>query len=550
MRLDEDLYKEFLEEMNALENFRIAYASTFPHVPLGRDDPDVKRMLEAMAFFSARTKMAALSSVLAVQRRIFQQFFPFLLSTVPSMNTLQARTTGQFIEPAFFPKGSQMSAAVPGEGTALFRTLQDLHVLPVKLVSAKMLLLPDKGFRFLLRLETPFPRNDDIGTLRFYVSHLNDYQASLKVLHFLRGHLRAASVVFNEEAHEFSRGIDCGTSFGLPPSAGAESDESFHPLLAERWFFHFPQQELFLNVDVPAPPRNWKNFTVCLDLDSQWPRGVVLNEDIFHLFTVPVANLKRAFAEPIVYDGTRERHPIRHPHAEHRFELHSVLGVYEVRDRRNMVPLKAGVISGGSGSYEIDRNMTRDKSAGSTWLVPHFPEAFDSPKTLVVDALWFQPWYSDLAAQSRQVHPYDRTPTGIKWDWTGSPKAHAANPLLKQNHGFTQLLILANKSVLNVDDIGNLLRALGTVSTGEFQNILQLMSGVRVESVPRQQSRNAGLIKHIYHLRFRYFDPVLRPLVEVFVRHVERILDTWVSDATVEARIETVEERAEARGAG
>lgn len=547
MRLDEDLYKEFLEEMNALESFRMSYASAFPHAPLERDDPDVKRLVEAMAFFSARTRIAALSSVLSVQRRVFQQFFPFLLSPVPTMNTLQARPTGQFIEPVFFPAGSQMSATVPGEGTAIFRTLQDLRILPIKLTSAKMLLLPDKGFRFLLRLEAPFPRNDDIGTLSFFISHLNDYQTSLKVLHSLQVHLRAASVVFNGEADEFSRGIACKTSFGAPPIADTDSDESVHPLLAERWFFHFPQQELHVNFDVPDPPRNWKNFTLCLDLDSQWPRDMVLNEDIFNLFAVPVANLKRAFAEPIVYDGTVERHPIRHPHPEHKFELHSVLGVYEVKDRRNMVPLRAGVISGGSGSYEIDRNAANDKKV--TWLVPHFPEAFEAPKTLVIDALWFQPWYSDLPAQSHRVQPYDRALTGVNWDWLGSPRVHASNPLLKQTHGFTHLFTLAKKSVLNVDDIGDLLRALGTFRTGEFQNILPLIAGGRVESVPRQQARNGGLMRHIYHLRFKYFDPVMRPLVEVFVRHVERVLDAWVSDATVEARLETAEEQTESEGA-
>ncbi len=549
MRLDEDLYKEFLEELNALENFRIAHASAFPNVPLERDDPDVKRLVEAMAFFSARTKMAALSNVMAVQRRVFQQFFPYLLTAVPAMHMLQAQPTGQFIEPVFFPFGSQMAASVPGHGTAMFRTLQDLRILPIRLAAVKMLLKPDRGFRLLLRLNASFPRNDEIGTLPFHINHLNDYQASLKVLHSIQAHLRAASVVFNEEANEFSSGTACRVFFGAPPSSGDENEESVHPLLAERWFFHLPQQELYLNFDVPTPPRNWKNFTLCLDLDSQWPRAMVLNEDIFHLFTVPVVNLKRAYAEPVICDGTQEHYAIRHPQTEHQFELHSVLGVYEVKERRHMVPLKAGIISGGSGSYEIDRSMVQDKLSRTTWLIPHFPEAFGAPKTLVVDALWFQPSYLDLPAQSRLIHPYDRTLVGVKWEWLGSIRGPAANPLLKEPRGFTYVFTLANKSVLNADDIGSLLRAMGTVRTGEFQNVLPLLDECRVESVPRQQPGGVGTIKHVYHLRFKYFDPVLRPLVETFVRHVERILDTWISDATIEARLETVAEQAEARGA-
>lgn len=541
MRLTEDLYQEFLEEMNALESFRIAHATAFPHVPLERDDPDVKRLVEAIAFFSARTRMAALSNVLAVQRRIFQQFFPFLLSTSPVMGILQAKPTGQFIEPAFFPRGSEMAAPLPQGGTAILRTMHDLKILPIRLVGAKMLLLPDRGYRFLLRMSTPFPRNDEIGALSFHINHLNDYQASLKVLHSLRVHLRAASVVFNEGATESSRGTQCGVSFGPPPSMASESEESIHPLLAERWFFHFPQQELYINFDVSNPPRNWHDFTLCLDLAPQWPRDTVLNQDIFHLFAVPVVNLKRAFGQPLIFDATQERLPIRHPQAEHRFELHSILGVYEVKDRRNMVPLKAGIISGGSGSYEIDRDMAQDKLSRRSWLIPHFPEAYESPRTLVAEALWFQPSHSDALPRSHHIHPYDRTLVGVNWEWLGNLTPHTMNPLLRHPDGFTHLFTLANKSILNVDDIGALLRALGAFRTGEFHNVMPLMAGGRVESVPLRKA-GSGLIRHVYYLRFKYFDPIQLPLVETFIRHVQRVLDTWISDATVEVQLDTIEQ--------
>jgi type VI secretion system protein ImpG len=549
MRLDEDLYKEFLQEMDELESFRMAYASAYPSVPLDRDDPDVKRLMEAMAFFAARTKVAALSNTLAVQRRVFQQFFPFLLSPVPAMGILQAKPTGQFSEPVLFPKGSDMAVPIPAEGTAIFRTLCDLRILPIRLTSAKTLLLPDRGLRFLLRLAAPFPRNEDIGALSFHVNHLNDYQASLKVLHCLRKHLVAASVVFDEEATEMSRGASCKVSFGLPPSAPADGDESLHPLLEERWFFHCPQQQLYINFDIPAPPRNWRAFTLCLDLAPGWPRNLVLNEDIFQLFAVPVVNLRRGFGEPVICDGTQERYPIRHPQPEHRFELHSVLGVYEVRNQRHMAPLRAGVISGGSGSYEIDQNTTQDSLARSVWLMPHFPEAFGASKTVVVEALWLQPWYSDSIAHRQQIHPYDRTVTGVKWEWLGAVKPHAANPLLKQTDAFTHLFTLANKSVLNVDDIASLLRALGTVNAGEFQSAVQIVAGGRVESAPQQRRSRVGLMRHVYHILLGSFDPALGPLLETFVGHVERVLDIWVSDATVEVRMETVQEKAESRGA-
>ncbi|MCE5335215.1 MAG: hypothetical protein LLG06_11590, partial [Desulfobacteraceae bacterium] len=166
-----------------------------------------------------------------------------------------------------------------------------------------------------------------------------------------------------------------------------------------------------------------------------------------------------------------------------------------------------------------------------------------------VDAFWYQPWFSENVAQKRLIQPYDRTLTGVAWDWLGTMRPHAGNSLLKAPNRFAHLFTLANKSILNAGDIISLLRAMDTPRSGVFREVAQLMSGCRVESVPGQTPGHAGLIKHVYHLRFKYFDPVLRPLVETFVQHVERVLDCWVSEASVEVRLETVEEQAGGRGA-
>ena len=56
----DELQKAFLEEMHALDNFRMAYAAEHPSTPLDRDDPDVRRLMEAMAFFTARTRIVGL----------------------------------------------------------------------------------------------------------------------------------------------------------------------------------------------------------------------------------------------------------------------------------------------------------------------------------------------------------------------------------------------------------------------------------------------------------------------------------------------------------
>jgi len=48
MKTDDNLYKLFLEHMHDLENFRMSYAALHPATPLDREDPDVRRLTEAM----------------------------------------------------------------------------------------------------------------------------------------------------------------------------------------------------------------------------------------------------------------------------------------------------------------------------------------------------------------------------------------------------------------------------------------------------------------------------------------------------------------------
>ena len=47
MQMNEKLYQAFLDEMHELENFRMDYASRHPSASLDRDDPDIKRLVEA-----------------------------------------------------------------------------------------------------------------------------------------------------------------------------------------------------------------------------------------------------------------------------------------------------------------------------------------------------------------------------------------------------------------------------------------------------------------------------------------------------------------------
>ncbi len=530
MKIDESLYKTFLEEMGALDSFRMTYASLHPGVPLAHDDPDVKRLIEAMALFSARTRLAGTRNISATHRRIFQQFFPYLLSPLPAMTLLQAQPTRHLAETIDLPKGSEIAVSSETKGTALFKTMSQLRILPITLSEFNLLSLPNKGYRMTLRLKASFVRSEDIGRISFQINHLGNYEASQGVLVKLQKHIKRATVVFNEKVCETTPGTPCDVSYGLP--IDDEDNDFTHPLEKERLFFHFPWQELFFNIEVGKPPRNWTDFTIILDLDSEWPANLVLNRDVFRLFTIPMINLHKGVSQAISCNGTKEAYAIHHSDLEQGYSLHSVLGVYEIA-KDGMVPVKPGILSGTVPSYETSET-TDSQGNKHHYLNLHFPNAFQHPKTITTEALWIQPWFSEAISQRLEVTPFSRSVIGVKWELPVDFVPHSDNFFQENIDGFLQFLALTNKEILNRDDLTDILLVMGGMQQASFHQIMDLLLELRVEKSQHLGSEVSNHIKHRYQLLFRDYDPSMEPLVETFVSHVENILDAWISGAKIE----------------
>jgi len=530
MKIDKTLYKTFLEEMESSENFRMSFASLHPGTPLDQEDPDVKRLIEAMSLFSARTKLAGLKNIRSIHRRIFQQFFSYLISPLPSMAMLQAVPTGHLADTLFFPRGSEIAVSSESGGAAIFRTLHDLNILPISMVKTETLLLPNKGLRLSLHFASAFERNERIGELKFFITHLNNYEASLRVLFKLQSHLKKASVIFDKKVTETTSGIPCLASFGIP--SGDEDDDFIHPLQKERLFFHFPWQELFLNIQVPNPAGNWNHFTICLDLDEGWPRNLVLNQDMFQLFATPIINLKQAMAQPLICNGTREHYSIRHPEMEHGFELHSVRGVYEVT-KEGMSPIEPGILSMSAPSYEIEEVINSERK-NSRSLNLHFPQAFLEPKTIATDAFWFQPWLTKTLSEKQDVTPFSRGSVGLNWELLGNLIPHAKNFFHDNIDGFLHFIDLTNRSTLKRNDLMDILQAIGVMQQAQFKKLCELLVDVRIEKVLNRGKGMSGMLKHRYVLCFQEYDSALQPLMGTFLTHMKNILTAWVSDVNIE----------------
>src|SRR5262249_21410041 len=96
-------------------------------------------------------------------------------------------------------------------------------------------------------------------------------------------------------------------------SAREVLERTEHPLDRARSLIHHPWQELYVNVKGIRPPRNWQQFTLILDMKDTWPTELRLTTDAFDLHVVPMINLRQDSANPIQFDGTKERMSLRHP---------------------------------------------------------------------------------------------------------------------------------------------------------------------------------------------------------------------------------------------
>jgi len=538
MNPNDELYREYLEELRDLADFRLNYTLGHTAAGLAWEDPDVKRVIEALAFFGARTQVAALKNVDATRHRLYQQFFPYLLSPLSAMAMVQAKPTGHLTEVLNLPAGIELALQPDRGGLAIFRTTRALRVLPLRIEAVKQETLAGAGVRLLLSFRADYPLNEQPEILSLHINYLNDFAISLKLFHFLKRSLRDASVQFGSYDSQ-QAGAACKFSLGNQPP-DSETDEWRHPLEVERYYFHFPQQELYLELELPSAPRNWRSFTVALDCCEPCPRQVNINRDVFQLFTVPLANNQRAMAQPVICAGTQERYTIRHPKPEFGFSLQQVLGVYEVAEE-GMLPFRPGILAGGNGSYEIEKGPPQEGGGNLHWLVPHFPSAFEQPRTLAVEALWLQPWYDQRLQNSHVLQAFRLQTQGVQWELLGTAIPHSENRQFVSTAPFLNLLTLMHKPCLNSQDTKGLLLAMGSVSAGQFQGAFRDLADLRIEEEPLGGAEGR-MTKQIYHLRFKSQLDESRELIEAFVRHVGQVLDLWIADALVEARLEVQDE--------
>lgn len=532
---DDGIEKGFLAELEALEKLRISYTAQYPSVPLAHDDPDVRRLIEAMAFFTARTRRAATRGLDESVQRVFRQQFPTLLSPVPAMAMLRATPGPTFADAAEIPRGSEVLLRRPagddGEPERLFRfrTTADLRILPLRVVRVDLVNVRGRGQRILLRLAASTSHNQELRELTLHINHLDDLRSSMTVAHELSTNLRSASVLYDPNAREDEAGHDVQITFGAPSAAGSLPDSFEDPLQRARMLARFPRQELFMNVRGLRPPRNWQHITLCLDVGEGWPRKLRLTSDGFELHAVPMVNVRRDLANPIEHDGTKDRYPLRHPDEAGKFVPLWAIGAYRPT-KEGFVPVEPGVLGAEGDSYEtMTEGQGEDRRAFAMFRMAG---AFERPQLVSVDAFWHQPSLRGVPANELKVGLADRFVDGVTWACSGPIVPHADAVLDGDRDAQLALVSLKTMRFLGHAELHLLLTACGARDEPHFARLVAAMTGVRVSAKPFGK-RTQGL-KHVYELTFGALDTSDLPRLAMFCDWLLDLLLAWSADDVLE----------------
>jgi type VI secretion system protein ImpG len=532
------MFEDYQRELEALETFRERYRHLYPFAGLDRDDPDVQRLLEGLAFFTARTRRAADRALAGYERRALEQVFPHLVTPLPSMAMLTVDATERMIEPRTLPAGTEVAVSAQGElagrpATVLsYRTLRELVVRPFDLDRAgiRLVRLGDDGYELVLPVRSATLRSEAVEAIELHLDPHGDLLAALRLHHALAHHAVSARYVFPGTAQPERRVRALG--FAPADDAGGFAN----PLERFRALIHFPLAQLAVRFAIDQTPAAWQRLELRLRLGPGWPRELGVPPGAFVLHATPIINLRRELAEPAVLDGTKARLEVAHPEPARELRPRELVAVYR-SDPAGLSPLLPEALAGPDDDWYAVETLGRNVARG-VWLDVHAPGAFGARAQVVADVDWYHPGAGRVLRGALEARLTARHLDGPRWRVVTPVEPALDSPLAGRRDRLARLLALAGRSELDAPSLAFLLDVLGCAEHPVFQRVARAITAV---AMTRQaDARAASGMRTTLELVVAHLPLALVPAADVLLSRLPDLLAAWSGDEppVVRVRIE------------
>ena len=543
--VEQKFQRRFLDSLQDLERFRMMYLGLNPDLPLSSGDQDVQRLIEAQAFFSARTADAAERAMTRSMQRLFAQHFPYFVSPVAASAMIEARHDGRFADPTFLPEGERLAIDGGGSREVVFRTCRDLLLSPIDLVDVQTASGRSGDAELFLTFKTAHARRGPVGRISLFVDNAGEFVASAYIFHLLEDIVRSAEVYFEGlylAGQQRRRRSRCRICFGPPPGTRRGGRVVDHPLAVARAFFRLPEQGLFLTIDVPDSAEEWTSFTIVFQLSRKWERGLRISPDNLRLHVVPAVNLFQDMSSPLSFDGLKSRQLVSHAElADAR--PHSVQGVYRIDSEAGLTPLPPGFVpppnkpKGTRWAWEVD--FVGDGLNKHAQLHIATPETFENPMRATVEAFWHEPALTANIENEANIYLRDRVLEGVRFAVKGRVLPPLESVLEENEEALLELLAARSQRFLDLQSLRRILEILFGPRDRVFDKILGSLVRVEIVTVPSYRSR--GGVRFDYVVEFAGLDVRDLPVLHVMCGGLYPVLRAWNTDDIVGLSVELPE---------
>ncbi len=336
---------QYLREMG--KEFSLLHPSTAGLLAEKGSDPDVERLLEGVAFLTARIRERVDDAVPEVVHGMLQLLLPHYLRTIPPTSIIQYEPSIKALRGVHtVSEGARVSSKSIKGTSCEFRTTMPVDLLPVRIEDAVLDQTKANAPVIRLRLQTSEPGMPILARkegLRFL---LHGELGLCSTLHlWLMRHLTGVSVQ-SDGAAPISIGKEVVKPIGFRP----EDDMLPWPTLSQpgyrylQEYFCNPSKFLYFDLErLDRAPLTSDHFEISLEFERPPELNQRITAETFRLFTTPVINLFDVSAEPVKLDPKIHEHLLRasgtrHDHMEV-YEVREVIGIRQGQsERRNYEP--------------------------------------------------------------------------------------------------------------------------------------------------------------------------------------------------------------------